>query len=300
MIGHRGYRSEADIERMEELLMAGRAASRHSGYLHIGDLEWRVYYARHGMDLADLVHLWEEDRELRGFCVLGEDGFDHQVIPSLRGSALEDEIIAWGEARTIEWTSRGGEAKCTVESFVDDAPRIAILARRGYAHMGDSGPYFARSLEGDVPMLEAPAGFEVRGLRDGDVESRARAHFEAFSPGSKMTAEYYRGFMRAPSYDRDLDSVAIAPDGAVAAYAMAWLDRQNLVGEFEPVGTRPEFQRRGLGRAVLLRGLRKMQGRGMREAIVYTNGTNDAAIALYRSVGFVERNRFANYALRLD
>jgi ribosomal protein S18 acetylase RimI-like enzyme len=296
---HRPYRDASDIERMEDLLMAGRAVSPHSGYLHVGDLEWRVYYARHGMELADLIHLWENAGELCGWCVLGEDGFDHQVVPPSRGSALEDEIIAWGEQRTLEWRrSQGLDATCVVETFADDELRIALLEGRGYEHAGDSGPYFARALDGDLAEPVPPDEFVVRGLRDEDIESRARAHFEAFSPGSKMTADYYRAFMRAPSYERELDNVAIAPDGTVAAYAMAWLDPRNLVGEFEPVGTRPAYQQRGLGRAVLLRGLRIMQQRGMREAIVYTNGTNAAAIALYESVGFAVRNRFVKFELK--
>ena len=284
---------------MKNVLMAGRAASPHSGYMHVGDLEWRVYYARHGMELSDLIHLWVDGNDLTGWCVLGEDGFDHQVDPGLRGSQLEEEIIAWGEGQTLEWRkSQQLDAACTVEAFADDASRISILERRGYEHAGDSGPYFHRTLDSTIPERSAPEGFTIRGLRDEDIESRARAHFEAFSPGSKMTADYYRAFMNAPSYDRDLDNVAVWSDGTVTAYAMAWLDPHNLVGEFEPVGTRPAFHRRGLGRAVLSRGLRKMQEHGMREAIVYTNGTNAAAIALYESVGFVVRNRFVNYTLR--
>jgi ribosomal protein S18 acetylase RimI-like enzyme len=78
---------------------------------------------------------------------------------------------------------------------------------------------------------------------------------------------------------------------------MAWLDIENAVGEFEPVATRPSYQRRGLGKAVLLRGLRKMRERAMRTAIVQTNASNDAAIALYQSVGFRIVGRSAEYAL---
>ena len=86
-------------------------------------------------------------------------------------------------------------------------------------------------------------------------------------------------------------------DRPTVAAALAWLDETNRCGEFEPVGTRPDFQRRGLARAILARGLEKMRERGMTTAIVGTNQTNAAAIAAYQSVGFGIRHRIVEYEL---
>jgi ribosomal protein S18 acetylase RimI-like enzyme len=101
----------------------------------------------------------------------------------------------------------------------------------------------------------------------------------------------------APGYEPDLDNIAVRADGIVGAGALVWLDHANRIGEFEPVGTRPQFQRMGLGRAILLRGLAKMRERGMRTAIVGTNATNAAAIATYESVGFRACARSVEYVL---
>jgi ribosomal protein S18 acetylase RimI-like enzyme len=62
------------------------------------------------------------------------------------------------------------------------------------------------------------------------------------------------------------------------------------------VGTHPEFQRRGLGRALLYYALRRMQAAGMETAIVGTNEGNDAAISLYQGVGFQRANRLRLYS----
>jgi ribosomal protein S18 acetylase RimI-like enzyme len=94
------------------------------------------------------------------------------------------------------------------------------------------------------------------------AENRASAHANSFNP-SKMTPDYYRGFMQAPGYDPDLDTVVVAPDGRFAAFTMGWIDPANRVGTFEPVGTHREFQRRGLGKAALLEGMRRLQARDM-------------------------------------
>jgi mycothiol synthase len=67
------------------------------------------------------------------------------------------------------------------------------------------------------------------------------------------------------------------------------------VGLFEPVGTHPEFQGRGLGKAVTAEGLRRMQAAGMRRASLGFNPNNGAARALYTSLGFRAAHSFVGY-----
>jgi mycothiol synthase len=92
--------------------------------------------------------------------------------------------------------------------------------------------------------------------------------------------------MDAPGYVRDLDIVAIAPNQSLAAFALCWVDPANKVGQFEPVGTAPEFRQQGLGQAVLYEGLRRMQQHGAERVIVIVESADVAACRLYASVGF--------------
>jgi ribosomal protein S18 acetylase RimI-like enzyme len=102
-------------------------------------------------------------------------------------------------------------------------------------------------------------------------------------------------FMRSPVYRPKLDIVAAAPDGRIAAFCIAWLDTTNRVGLFEPVGVHPDFQRRGLGKAVVLEGLRRMQTNGMDQATVCSLWHSPAAQALYESAGFRTVDRLQAY-----
>ncbi len=61
-------------------------------------------------------------------------------------------------------------------------------------------------------------------------------------------------------------------------------------GEIYVISVHPRHQRRGLGRLVTTRGLASLHERGVRDAILYVDADNAAALALYRSLGFsVER-----------
>ena len=101
--------------------------------------------------------------------------------------------------------------------------------------------------------------------------------------------------MGSPVYDHNLDIVAASADGQIGAFCIVWMDALNQVGLFEPVGTHPDFQRKGLGTAVMLEGLRRLQEGGMKQAIVSTFEDNEAAIKLYESMGFRIANRLGTY-----
>jgi ribosomal protein S18 acetylase RimI-like enzyme len=60
-------------------------------------------------------------------------------------------------------------------------------------------------------------------------------------------------------------------------------------------GTHPDFQRQGLGKAVMAEGLRRMQAAGMRRASLVFNSNTLAARARYMSMGFRASRSFVGY-----
>jgi ribosomal protein S18 acetylase RimI-like enzyme len=123
----------------------------------------------------------------------------------------------------------------------------------------------------------------------GGQEASMRASVLAAAFEAPPQPERYRHFMQAPGYVPELDIVAVAPDKRLAAFAMCWVDQNTQVGQFEPVGTAPEFRRQGAGRATLTEGLRRMQQHGAERVIVIVEAAEEAACALYTSVGFERR-----------
>ena len=106
--------------------------------------------------------------------------------------------------------------------------------------------------------------------------------------------------MRMPCYNRDLDIITVALDGAhpggsIAALVTGWADPINRIGELDAVSARPAYRRQGFMRAALLECLRRLQAAGMDRACVSTGETNTPARQLYESVGFSVVNRYLDY-----
>jgi GNAT superfamily N-acetyltransferase len=100
-------------------------------------------------------------------------------------------------------------------------------------------------------------------------------------------------------YDAELDIVLETGDGTFAAYCICWADSIAGVGSYEPVGTRPEWRGKGVGREVIYEGFRRLKAKGMRVARVATAGFNTPAQALYESCGFVRVGTCRTYLKRL-
>lgn len=116
------------------------------------------------------------------------------------------------------------------------------------------------------------------------------------APGrpSRFTESSFAHVRAEWPYRESLDCVIEAPDGRFVAYCLCWADDENRIGEFEPVGVRGAFRRRGLGRAVCSIALRRLHEEGGRQAIVYC--ADKGACALYESLGFRTHASLIEYA----
>lgn len=72
--------------------------------------------------------------------------------------------------------------------------------------------------------------------------------------------------------------------GEYASFCTVWFDALTRTGAFEPVGTAPDHQQRGLGKAVMIAGLQQLERLGA--TIAFVSSFSPHALALYSSVGF--------------
>lgn len=302
-ITSRPYAGEKDYQRVRELLIESYATTEriHNWWLD----RWEVFRfsGRVSDELANSrrwekdVRLWEADTEDSQGCpklvgvVNPEEGDDFfiQIHPHHRH--IEEEMLTWAEQH--HRASRPAEAeRWPLSTFLyeHDVERASLLTRRGYENLGHSGYTRTSSLHKPIPQAQLPGGYVVRNICGAkDLKKRATVANSAFGH-NKHTVETIRVLQRAPTYRQDLDLVVVAPDGTFAAYCVIWFGEANRMGWFEPVGTHPAHRRRGLARAMMCEGLRRLKALGATVAHVGC-GTGRGPNRLYESVGFTDLER---------
>lgn len=68
------------------------------------------------------------------------------------------------------------------------------------------------------------------------------------------------------------------------------------MGEVYVVGVTPEAQGMGLGKALTIAGIEHLHGKGLQAIMLYVDGDNAAAVALYRKLGFTRWDVDVMYA----
>jgi len=300
----RFYETEQDLQQMQDMLMEARSRTDDWRYWHVGELMFGFFMVACHLNPQEHIRLWHDEAgKLAGYAVLGEDpSFDCQVLPEHEWSGIEAEAMAWAETRLIELRQR--DAKRWSGNIVsgarqDNAERIAFLEQRGFRYSGEFAEVnMLRSLDEPIPESTLPTGCQVRAVSDaGEISNRAAAQREVWHPWTvgNVSDDDYARFMQLPGYHRDLDVVAVTPDGVIAAYVNGWIDPVNRIGDFGPVGALPAYRRQGLTRAALLEGLRRMQARGMDRVCISTGVSNTPALRLYESIGFKIVNKYLDY-----
>ena len=241
---------------------------------HVGDLAWWLHRPE------GKRRLWlEGERCVAWAWALPPATLDYEVHHAHRNRALHHEVLAWLEEEAE------GEVLSTY-ALETDGETCELLAALGYERSDSyrSYAYHLRELDHDFAGPDPSDGSRLRTVRgEEDFRKRVALHRAVWAP-SRVTEDVYRRVTSAWPYRAELDCVVEAPDGRFAAYVLCWYDDANRVGLFEPVGTHPDFRRRGLGAAVCRYAFRRLREEGATHALVLA--ADDRAIALYESIGF--------------
>jgi mycothiol synthase len=283
--------TDADLPRLQAALAEWITAVGACGYGHIGDIPHRIYEVLPAHRPPELVQGWEYAGELIAFAICGlfGAGFYLAAAPTFRGTGSELAMLQTACNITRCHLPAGNQDENSVNSDVYDCDsiRIAQLSRLGFRDYRLWDRIVVRELL-TPPPASLPPGFQIRGASPVDCDGLADARNAVFG-GNWTPASYRDDVMQKPGYDPAHELLVIAPDNRIAAFAVLRFDSLNRIGQFEPVGTRPAFQRRGLARALLRHGLRVMHEQGMRSATISYNAENQAAHHLYQGLGFEPR-----------
>jgi len=151
--------------------------------------------------------------------------------------------------------------------------------------------------EGDLPPDELLEGIVLRPIAVDDYEGVAALDNAAFGERDHIVAH---GGVAAMVTDATEFRVAERrQDGRLLGY-LHLLVQPERTGEVAHVAVHPDFQRGGLGEAMMRWALAWFRGRDLRRATLEVEVDNGPAIALYRKLGFVPGTTGLTYCRPID
>ena len=223
--------------------------------------------------LPEIIFLWETTSGEIASVLNPEDpgNIFLQAHPAFKTGTLEEEMILNAEQHLS--VPQGNKRRVAVWSDSQDEQRLRILKSRGFVRGAETEHQWRRDLDAPIPDVPQAEGYTIRCLGDaGEIPARSWASWRGFHPDELKEKyqgwQWYHNIQRCPLYRRDLDLLAAAPDGSIASFATFWFDDATRTTYIEPVATVPEHLRKGLARAVIAEGLRRVQRMGAQRAFV--------------------------------
>jgi ribosomal protein S18 acetylase RimI-like enzyme len=237
------------------------------------------------------TRLWLSKKKLVGFAFVDDfNNLRFEIDTQYRSAQLDKEIIAWGVSCLKKRNVDTGTDNSLDASFSrDNTWQIALLEKFGFVRADLRTLYYQRLLSKPIMAPVFPPGFSLRCVNGSDeLKKLVNLHRAAFGT-DKMTVAQRLAIMQAPQYDPQLDLVAEAPNGELAAFCICGLDDTSgseITGFTDPLGTHPQYQKRGLGKAIVTAGLDRLRKRGAAIVGLSTSSKNLAMQRLAEALDF--------------
>jgi len=248
------------------------------------DWRWGANSVRHGANsdwFSEHCHVFRQGDAIRAVSV-AESGREVECIVTPR-----EDIGAVTE--TLGWlTEHHAEAGIGLSFDVSESARWlkTILGTSGLVEEAVTEVAWEYAL-GDVPQDSAVApGFLIESLgsdREGDYPGIAECIQSAFNSkhdvhGALLSLE------ANPLFVPELSVIARSPTGRIAAYCRGTVDRETGVASIDPVCCHPEFQRKGLAKAVVQQCFRTQRDLGGQFSYIGSAPEPAPGTFLYRSL----------------
>ncbi|MCK9253470.1 MAG: GNAT family N-acetyltransferase [Clostridiales bacterium] len=294
----RTYRYPAGISEDYYLLRAFFLKRRGDDF-PFGRWDWMITHGWMDHEALQRIGIWEDDGEIVGVATFDTrpgEGF----ICVLRGyEFLQSDMIQYA-ARNL---TKDNRFRLLVPDADPDFQQTA--AQQRFAPTSEQEFDAAYDIrEPDLIHYPLAPGFRITSMAESyDVEKYGQILWKGFNheingegPLNLSAAKRRQldSEMIRPHVDLSLKIAVVAPNGDYAAYCGMWLDAASPDALVEPVATDPEYRRLGLGRAVVLEGVRRCGLRGAKRALV---GSNQP---FYYKIGFVPLNTYTWWTQRQD
>lgn len=232
------------------------------------------------------ARLWisEDDDDIAtGFALLHGEILDLAVHPGARGNGIGTELAR---------AALAGAGRVEAWSHADHPAAAKIAARFGIPRERDLR-IMSRPTSKPVEIMPMPTGVGVRTFTTADEEALLAINAHAFATHPEqghMTVEDFHERTSESWFDPQGLFLAVAADDPAEVLGFHWTkihqDEHPPYGEVYVVAVSPKAAGKGLGTLLTQVGLQYLANAGVGEVILYVDGDNDAATAVYENQGF--------------
>jgi mycothiol synthase len=233
-----------------------------------------------------------------GFALLHGQILDLAVHPDARGNGVGTEL-----AREVLQHAAENVGKVEAWSHGDHPAAGRIASRFGIPRERELR-IMSRPTALPVPDRPLPPGVRIRSFTPEDTDELLAVNAAAFAHHPEqghMTVEDFTERTNEAWFDPEGLLLAVPEDPSEQPRILGfhWTkvhrDEKPPYGEVYVVATNPKAAGRGLGTVLTAAGLRHLATQGIDEVILYVDGDNDPAIAVYDNQGFTVRRTEVQY-----
>lgn len=174
-----------------------------------------------------------------------------------------------------------------------------LLATAGFAETPNTGIDWEYDLATVADVAPVPAGFTIESLA-GDPTPDYPGIAECIQAAFGSDFDHLPGLRSLesnPMFRPELSVVARSPDGRIAAYCRGVVDPDTGVCSIDPVCCHPDFQRRGLSKAIVQSCFQTQRDLGGRFSYIGSAPEPAPGTYLYRSLGPSSVNTLCAWSL---
>jgi ribosomal protein S18 acetylase RimI-like enzyme len=274
----------SEIEELRQFLVRSYASVLKPFNWRLAMLENWIFASRYLEPVEHFtsrVHLWRKTSgELAAFVIRGTNFVHLQVDYQQR--YLEEELLCWAEGH---FANEQGKINLLVYDW--DTQRQELLGSRGYQNLGAIEDLRIYDLVRPIPSPVLPPGYRFATMSEfSDFAERVELENRVWDVS--LNEDWLRGKRTSPSYAPEGDLLVLSPEGRMAAFSLVWVYPDNCTAEIDPIGTHPDFRRKGLARALVQESFRRMRERGTRYAYIASETEDPIVSHLYTSFDPVE------------
>ena len=284
--------------RFQELLNAN---PQHP-HIHLVDMPFRVTSTWQDHDCE--FGVWENDNKILAWAVFQPPwrNLDYAILPSERGSSLEKEVFEWGKVQMMAYSKQTGEDFYGSIEFFEDTPNVERtvehLETLGFNKHAVSTFRFEIDLHQEFPQCQLPNAYIIRPSRGKTKVDDYVNLIQAVFGSDWMTKEWRTRTLEHPAYRPDIDLVIANSENIPVGFCLCWLWQD--ISQIEPLGVHPDYQRKGLGKALEHAAFEALQNQGARYLYVDHGSLNEKAIALSLKTGFRHSNNVLRYYINTN